>query len=67
VKYFLIFISVVFLSGCDNEIKTEPTYQKFKTICIEGVEYFISETYGRSYMSVKLDRNSKVIHCESSK
>ena len=55
------------LVGCSSEIETKTTGKEMKTVCLDGVTYYLFSEIGYSrglgYMSVKLDRESKIIPC----
>lgn len=69
-KYFVLMLMVVFLSGCDFliEKRAQPLIETYSTVCIEGVEYFLwregSRYKGFGYMSPKFNRDGKVSLCE---
>lgn len=61
----LLMVMLMFTMGC---VTTSIEPNKFKTICLDGVTYYIlkeidgNREYG--YMSVKLDTNSKIVPCD---
>ena len=55
------------LVSCSIEQVTKTTGKEMKTVCLDGVTYYqFSEVVlskGFGYMSVKLDRESKIVPC----
>ena len=55
------------LSGCSSGDKAHTSKEDMKTVCLDGVTYYLfsERTYsaGYSYMSVKLDKESKIVPC----
>ena len=55
------------LCGCSTGDKTETKKRDMQTVCLDGVTYYLfSEASGHrgyGYMSVKLDKDSKVVPC----
>ena len=71
-KYYIgILVSCIFMSGCGVKIPEEWNIREtgFSTLCLDGVSYYVhtSKDGRMGYMSVKLDRNSKIVQCESPK
>jgi len=72
-KISLLILSLVLftLVGCKDDDFHTPGIQKenFKTVCLDGVTYYMfcdGQGYvGYGYMSVKLDRNSKIVPCSN--
>lgn len=66
ITMLLVTIMLMFNMGC---MKTDVEPTKFKTICLDGVTYYIlkqkSGYSGYGFMSVKFDRNSKVVLCDN--
>ena len=65
-KLTLVLVSTLTLSACSDslEMKTKSSY---RTICIDGVTYVafkeMSSNRGFGFLSVKLNRESKIIEC----
>lgn len=63
----ILLILVLLLAGCStgDHSMTEPN--KFRTVCLDGVTYYVFSEFsgykGYGYMSVKLNRDSKVVLC----
>ena len=63
----ILLILVLLLAGCStgDSAMTEPS--KFRTVCLDGVTYYVfresNGSIGYGYMSVKLNRDSKVVLC----
>ena len=55
------------LVSCSIELETKTTGKEMKTVCLDGVTYYLFSEIGYSrglgYMSVKLDRESKIVLC----
>ena len=55
------------LVSCSIEQVTKTTGKEMKTVCIDWVTYYLFSEIGYSrglgYMSVKLDRESKIVPC----
>ena len=55
------------LVSCSFEQVTKTTGKEMKTVCLDGVTYYLDSEIGYSrgfgYMSIKLDRESKIIPC----
>ncbi len=64
----LLLIVLVASSGCLSGLDSMTKKEQFKTVCLDGVTYYLfreSSGYsGYGYMSVKLDRDSKVVACD---
>ena len=56
------------LCGCSTGDKPMTEKKEFQTVCLDGVTYYLfreSAGYsGYGYMSVKLDKDSKIIPCK---
>ena len=69
-KLALLIAITLSLSACDDvdKIKTKDSYN---TICIDGVTYVafkeMSGNQGYGFLSVKLNRESKIIKCSQNK
>jgi len=63
-KLFIILLVILAFSGCET-IQEEK--QRFKIICLDGVSYYFYRTGYRGALSVKLDKNSKIVPCENEK
>lgn len=61
-------LTLVLLSGCDGREVTTSS-DNIKEMCIDGVTYIaFKESHGYNgygYLSVKLNRESKVVECTS--
>jgi hypothetical protein len=70
-KYIITFALIAVLSGCGVKIPEEWNIREtgFSTLCLDGVSYYVhtSKDGRMGYMSVKLDRNSKIVQCETPK
>lgn len=66
-KLPLIGLALVLLSGCDASNVSVPI-DKPDHLCIDGVTYIgFKAYYGQyAYLSVKLDRESKIVECDQS-
>lgn len=69
----VIFLALVFVAvgliGCEEKTYTPMVgSMQFKTVCLDGVTYYMTkvgrDAHATGYMSVKLDRNSKVVACD---
>lgn len=66
----LLIISVLLfaLSGCSTGNNAATKKKDMKTVCLDGVTYYLFSEYdtnsGYGYMSVKLDKDSKVVPCK---
>ena len=66
-KILAIFVISIVLAGCSTGDKASTSKEDMKTVCLDGVTYYLfresnySEGYG--FMSVKLDRESKIVPC----
>lgn len=62
-KLLLAGLAIVLLSGCDGTTVTTPS-EKIKERCFDGVTYIAFKEYsGYGYLSVKLNRESKIVEC----
>lgn len=63
----LAILVVVLLVGCTGG-NAMTSQQDFKTLCLGGVTYYVTKeslgNNGYGYMSVKLDKDSKVVVCD---
>jgi len=66
-KILAIFVLSIVLVSCSSGDKARTSKEDMKTVCLDGVTYYLfresnySEGYG--FMSVKFDRESKVVPC----
>lgn len=66
-KILTILVLAITLVGCSSGDKARTSKEDMKTVCLDGVTYYLfresnySEGYG--FMSVKLDRESKIVPC----
>lgn len=60
--------AVLAVSGCSTGDNAATTKENMRTVCLDGVTYYLFKERagyaGWGYMSVKLDRNSKVVLCD---
>ena len=63
----IIGILLFALSGCSTGDRAATKKKDMKTVCLDGVTYYLfsERTYsaGYGYMSVKFDRESKIVPC----
>lgn len=63
----IIGILLFALSGCSTGNRAATKKKDMKTVCLDGVTYYLfKETTGYSgfgFMSVKLDKDSKIVPC----
>ena len=56
-----------FLVSCSTGNEAMTSKENMKTVCLDGVTYYqfseIKLSKGFGYMSVKLDRESKIVPC----
>ena len=63
-KILTILVLAIALVGCSSGDKARTSKEGMKTVCLDGVTYYLfNEHKGFGYMSVKLDRESKIIPC----
>ena len=59
-----ILVLATALVSCSTGREATTTKKEMKTVCLDGVTYYLfNEHKGFGYMSVKLDRESKIIPC----
>ena len=67
-KLALLIAITLSLSACADNVKIK-TKGSYSTICIDGVTYVafkeMAGNQGYGFMSVKLNRDSKIIECSS--
>lgn len=67
-KLLLLIAITLSLSACADDVKIK-THGSYSTICIEGVTYVAFKEkemvgyHGYGFLSVKLNRESKIIEC----
>lgn len=61
-------IAMLTAAGCGNGNPAFTPKDEMRTVCLDGVTYYLFREQagysGWGYMSVKLDRNSKVVPCD---
>ena len=66
-KILTILVLAIALVGCSTGDKASTKKKDMKTVCLDGVTYYLfsERTYsaGYGYMSVKFDRESKIVPC----
>lgn len=66
-KLLILLALALTTTACSDERNSVTDQSKVKSICIDGITYVVikeSRGYqGHGYMSVKLDKDSKVIPC----
>lgn len=67
ITLLIIGLLLCLLGGCSTGDESLTKKEDFKTVCLDGVTYYcFKESAGYSgygYMSVKLDKNSKIVPC----
>lgn len=67
-KLLILLALVLSTTACTDKKHSLTDLGKVKSICIDGITYVVikeSRGYqGHEYMSVKLDKDSKIIPCE---
>ena len=65
-KLALLIAITMSLSACADDVKIK-THGSYRTICIDGVTYIafkeMAGNQGYGFLSVKLNRESKIIEC----
>ena len=66
-RILVVLVLSSLLVSCSIELVQKTTGKEMKTVCLDGVTYYLFSEIGYSrgfgYMSVKLDRESKIIPC----
>ena len=66
-KILTILVLATALVSCSTGREAMTSKGNMKTVCLDGVTYYLDSEIGYSrgfgYMSVKLDRESKIIPC----
>ena len=63
-RILTILVLATALVSCSTGKEATTPKKEMKTVCLDGVTYYLfNEHKGFGYMSVKLDRESKIIPC----
>ena len=66
-RILTILVLATALVSCSTGKEAMTSKENMKTICLDGVTYYLYSEIGYSrgfgYMSIKLDRESKIIPC----
>ena len=66
-RILVVLVLSSLLVSCSIELVQKTTGKEMKTVCLDGVTYYqfseVRFSKGFGYMSVKLDRESKIIPC----
>ena len=66
-RILVVLVLSSLLVSCSIELVPKTTGKEMKTVCLDGVTYYLFSEIGYSrgfgYMSVKLDRESKIVPC----
>ena len=66
-RILAVFVLSILLVGCSTGQEANTSTKEMKTVCLDGVTYYLFSEIGYSrgfgYMSVKLDRESKIVPC----
>ena len=63
-KILTILVLATALVSCSTGREAMTSKENMKTVCLDGVTYYLFNKHRRfGYMSVKLDRESKIIPC----
>ena len=66
-RILTILVLATALVSCSTGKEAMTSKENMKTICLDGVTYYLFSEIGYSrgfgYMSVKLDRESKIVPC----
>ena len=66
-KILAIFVLSIVLVGCSSGDKARTSKEDMKTVCLDGVTYYLfserTHSAGYGYMSVKFDKESKIVPC----
>ena len=66
-RVLVVLVLFSLLVSCSTGKEAMTSKENMKTVCLDGVTYYLFSEIGYSrglgYMSVKLDRESKIVPC----
>ena len=67
IRLLIVGVLLFSLSGCSTGDRAATKKKDMKTVCLDGVTYYLfserTHSAGYSYMSIKLDKESKIVPC----